>query len=374
MTRGLRLAPILWLAPALAWPDGIAIAHKAVGCVEAGKFPRFEARFDPDARVAKARVCLRSTGGSQWYSVPMKKQGASYSGVLPKPEKELTGFDYYISVLDASFGESRTAEYAPSVVSGAACGPGKVTSVGLVKAAQVLVTSPEGAEGAPLVPAGFSSQGVVAVAPAGATSGAATGVTAGAGGAMGATAGAAAAAGATGGGLSLTTIGLVGAAVTGGVVAATKLHGDNGGGGVDTYTGSFDGIFPFGGGDCIDPEHHTGTVHLGLHNAGGDLAGSTADVEETIVVVGDHSSTCLYFRAPGATWTNGIPPTPVTGSLGHLEFTYLEDIGQFGVTTWTFSGSGTSATINGVLTESTKHPTLGDRGSMTVPVTLTRQR
>ena len=44
---------VLAVGPALAAEQGPAIGHAPVGCVVAGKFPRFEARFDPAATVAR---------------------------------------------------------------------------------------------------------------------------------------------------------------------------------------------------------------------------------------------------------------------------------------------------------------------------------
>jgi hypothetical protein len=172
-SRVLLAVAVLWPAAARAQ---VAIEHDAVGCVAAGKFPRFTARLVPAESVARARLHFRPQGWPHWYSVPMARERDGFFGLLPKPEAKLARLEYYISVTDASFQESRTSEHAPAVVSGpGGCQQGKVLALA-VRAARVIVHSPEGVANAPLVPAGFSTDGVVAGATArGGTSTAAAG-------------------------------------------------------------------------------------------------------------------------------------------------------------------------------------------------------
>ena len=211
--RGLVLrmltAAVLWphgLGAAQPAPIVLSIDHRGVGCVVAGRFPRLEAALSPTAQVARARVLFRAKGTTAWYAVGMKPEGAVFTAALPKPKKGLTGFDYYIEAVDRGFTISRTAEYSPQVVGNAvACEQGKVMA-GSVGTASVVVDVPAGA---PVVPAGFASEGVVAA-------------TAGAGGAGAAGAGAGAAAA---GGIGATALIIGGAAAAGAaaaVVVATK--------------------------------------------------------------------------------------------------------------------------------------------------------
>ena len=191
------------LSPALALGQGVSIDHRGVGCVVAGKFPRFDARLDPADSVARARLHFRPEGGPHWYFVDMKPEAGLFSGVLPKPQKSLHRFSYYIDVTDRSFNETRTAEFAPDVAAGpAACGREKVLATGLPKA-NVLVHAPEGVTGAPALPAGFAGDGVVS-------------------------AGSVAAAAATGGGLGATALILGGVAIAGGTTAVIVTSKDEG--------------------------------------------------------------------------------------------------------------------------------------------------
>ena len=140
----------------------------------AEKFALLSARFDPAERVARARVHFRAEGGPVWYYVEMKPQAGAYQGTLPKPRKSTKKIQYYIEVVDKAFAESRTAEYAPDVVDGAAACGMKKAMAGVANAVSVVVGGPAGA---PLIPAGFASSGIVgAGVAAGAAAGAAAGV------------------------------------------------------------------------------------------------------------------------------------------------------------------------------------------------------
>ncbi len=78
-------------AAALAAPSvhaqGVAIDHKAVGCIVAGKFPKMNACFSPAAQFAKGRVYFREQATPTWYYVEMKSDAPCHSGVLPKPSR-----------------------------------------------------------------------------------------------------------------------------------------------------------------------------------------------------------------------------------------------------------------------------------------------
>jgi hypothetical protein len=201
----------LLLAPALAFGQGVNIDHQGVGCVVVGRFPRFDARLDPAGSVARARLHFRPEGGPHWYFVDMKPEAGLFRGILPKPQKTLHRFSYYIDVTDKGFNESRTAEFALDVASGpAACGRQKVLAGSLAKA-KVLIHAPEGVTGAPAVPAGFASEGVVTVTSAGVETAATSGA---------------------GGGLGPTALIVGGVAVAGG--AAAVIATSKGGGGSST--------------------------------------------------------------------------------------------------------------------------------------------
>lgn len=232
MTRhvaALARVALLLLLPCSAPAQGIAITHDAVGCIQANRFPQFFARFDPKDAVSRARLHFRPTGWPHWYSVPMAPEGAGFVGVLPKPDKSLTNLEYYISVTDRSFGESRSEEYAPIVVSGpAACEQKKLLATALARARSVVVSPPPGIAGLPKVPVGFSSDSVVAGASG--TGGTVAGSAAAAG--AGAVAAPGAAVVAAGGGGLGTGVIVAGAGVlaAGAAVAVTKASGGSGGG------------------------------------------------------------------------------------------------------------------------------------------------
>ncbi len=162
------------LSVANAFAQAPVIDHQEVGCVVAEKFPLFSARFDPAESVARARVHFRAEGGPLWYYVEMKPRGDAFYGTLPKPRKTTKKIQYYIEVVDKAFAESRTPEFAPDVMEGAAACDMKKALAGAAKAASVVVGGPAGA---PLIPAGFAPSGIAAAgAAAGVAAGAAAGV------------------------------------------------------------------------------------------------------------------------------------------------------------------------------------------------------
>ena len=65
--------------------EGVAIDHKAVGCIVVGKYPKMNACFTPAADLARSRVYFRPEGVASWYYVDMKTDQPCFTGTLPKP-------------------------------------------------------------------------------------------------------------------------------------------------------------------------------------------------------------------------------------------------------------------------------------------------
>lgn len=164
-----------------ASPREVAVIdHKPVGCVVADRFPRFEARVSPAGDVASARLLFQGSGSSDWFWVAMKAEDGVFTGVLPKPRKDLKSFRYYVEVTDRAMTTARTGDITPRVVgSSSECASG-LTALAL-SAASVVLQGP-----AAVIPAGFLPTGIVMAGSSVAVSGAA-GASAGAGGGMGGT-------------------------------------------------------------------------------------------------------------------------------------------------------------------------------------------
>ena len=375
---------LLLLLPRAAPAQSIAIAHDAVGCIQANKFPQFFARFDPRDAVSRARLHFRPIGWPHWYSVPMTPEGANFVGVLPKPEKSLAKMEYYISVMDQSFGESRSQEYSPVVVSGpAACQQNKLMATALAKARSVIVSPPQGIAGLPKVPVGFSSDSVVAGASG---TGSSVAGSAGAAGAAGAGAAAAATtAAAAGGGIPTAVFVVGGLAVAGAGVAVAKGAGGGGDGGsgpsAKSYAGPFNGqltivtAFP-GGSGCSVTRAMVGAATATLDQPSGSVNGTflTNGTEDRI------SGTC---QPPGpsmsASWAASL--TGTAGNLAaHLQQGPLTSTGVAVVTTtsvFEFSGALSGNAITGTLTytysgqgQADTGPVFTLSGSVAIPVTL----
>jgi hypothetical protein len=209
------------------------IQHDGVGCVVAEQYPRLQAVIAPPETVARARVLFRAEGTQHWYAVAMKREGTAFTGVLPRPKRDLKRFAYYLEVADTSLGTSRTPEYTPDVVAGmGACRQGMMAAS--VPTATVVVEAPTGAVG---VPAGFAPSGV-----------AASGTAAGAG-----------AAASTGGGIGGTTLLVAGGVVAAGAGVAVAVGGGGGGNGGSGGTGGTGGSGGSGGsGGGSAPGSNTG--------------------------------------------------------------------------------------------------------------------
>jgi hypothetical protein len=180
--------------------------------------------------------------------------------------------------------------------------------------------------------------------------------------------------------MSATTIGIVGAAVAGGAVAATQVVGkseEDEGTGFDPYTGSFSGqvvilisfTTPEGvPGSCTRTRAMTGTMTIDLNadNATGTVR--LQSVQNEIGVTG----TCL----PGTTVNLSIPGQPVTGGPSELTFTHTATFGSAETDVLTFKASHSGTTITGTLRLDITD-TSGSRssgvGSTTMPVTLQKQ-
>ena len=153
----MRLPVLLLLAlgavPLAAQP--VQIQHQDVTCVVAGQYPEIDACLEPVEGVARARVYFRAAQTAEWYYVEMKREQECFRGTLPRPRSSAGGVDYYVSATDREFAETRTAEYAPSVVDEESDCDGAVAPY--VGTASVVV----GALSGTAVPAGFVGGGVL---------------------------------------------------------------------------------------------------------------------------------------------------------------------------------------------------------------------
>jgi hypothetical protein len=111
---------VLAVSSAQAFAQTLTIDHGAVGCAVAEKFPKLDARFSPADSEATARVVFQPEKNEHWWSVAMTPEGNSYVGILPKPQKSLKAFRYYVEVTGKAMGTARTPEHTAAVVPRAA--------------------------------------------------------------------------------------------------------------------------------------------------------------------------------------------------------------------------------------------------------------
>jgi hypothetical protein len=82
---------------AQAEADELQIQHRSVPCALLERYPRIDANIEPTADVETARVVFHSENATDWYSVPMRREGSAWVATLPRPKGEGSRFAYYIS-------------------------------------------------------------------------------------------------------------------------------------------------------------------------------------------------------------------------------------------------------------------------------------
>ena len=138
------------------------ILHDAIGCMIAGQFPLVNARIEPSAGVARARVYFRSVQSPDWFYVEMGPlEGGGFSGKLPRPKLEASPVTYYIQATTTEFGDAQIPEIQSIVVQDAQeCEEKAIAPIG--GPGEVTVFS--AATGAAIAPAGFAAGGLALTA------------------------------------------------------------------------------------------------------------------------------------------------------------------------------------------------------------------
>jgi hypothetical protein len=143
---------MLAVPDARAQAPGVAVDHKEVKCIVAGKHTRMTSCFDPQASLARGRVYFRAFGTQPWYFVEFKSDQPCFTTFLPKAKKEIQKVDYYVEGLAKDSTANRTADFDPIVVEREEdCKDRPVAP--WVNRATVVVGA---AAGGPAIPAGFT--------------------------------------------------------------------------------------------------------------------------------------------------------------------------------------------------------------------------
>ncbi len=262
--------------------------------------------------------------------------------------------------------------HALTVVTNAA---GQATAAGLspVASGAVQINVAAAFQGQTIA-ATIAQTNVLTAAEAASAASAAGGAT---GGASGASGGTARGAGGFGGGISATTIGIVGAAVAGGAVAATQLA-DNVVEKKDVagnVTMELTLVFSpdASGRSCVRLERYEGLLALEFDSLDSEPLNARATVENgrsTIV----SATTCATGPQTGETFSWGMNPTQATGPKSSITFTSTESVPPSTVT-FSFQGALNGETVTGTLRYSTRidNGQFGvTTGAASTTVTLTR--
>jgi hypothetical protein len=133
------------------------ILHDPIGCMIAGQFPLVNARIEPAASVARARVYFKSAQSPNWYYVEATPFEGGFSGKLPRPKLEASPVTYYVQATTTEFGDAQIGEISSIVVTDAGeCQEKALAPIG----APGEVTVFSAATGAAIAPAGFAAGGL----------------------------------------------------------------------------------------------------------------------------------------------------------------------------------------------------------------------
>ncbi len=144
-------------------------------CLPDVPYPLIDASIRPGPDVRVAKVYFRAAQHPDFYAVEMTGAADDFEGILPAPGPDTEQVVYYVEAVALSFESSRTQEYVADVVPDEDCRDRGGAARFLGQSPQIRVLST--AEGAAVVPPGFSSLGIV-----NATTTAATGAAVGGGG------------------------------------------------------------------------------------------------------------------------------------------------------------------------------------------------
>lgn len=153
------------VAPAIQMPSAPAepvtattILHDPIECMIAGQFPLVNARIEPAASVARARVYFKSSLSPNLYYVEMvPAEGGGFTGKLPRPKLEASPVTYHIQATTTEYGDAQIAEISSIVVNDAGeCEDKALAPIG--PPGEVTVFS--AATGAAIAPAGFAAGGL----------------------------------------------------------------------------------------------------------------------------------------------------------------------------------------------------------------------
>jgi len=162
--RSIVILGIVALAVQLVVPvvmaEGPAIEGAEVQCILNMPFPQISGTTQAGSDIEAARLFFKSADQSDFYWVPMTRDGDSITGVLPQPQQDTKSVVYYVETVDSSKNLSRSPEYTAAVVLREwDCQGQKVAGTFAGVEPNLIVGSTAG--GATSAPLGFESTGII---------------------------------------------------------------------------------------------------------------------------------------------------------------------------------------------------------------------
>ncbi|RLE20686.1 MAG: hypothetical protein DRJ65_17685 [Acidobacteria bacterium] len=162
--RGIVILGIVALVVQFVVPvvmaEGTAIEGAEVQCILNMPFPQISGTTQSGSDIDAARLFFKAADQSDFYWVPMTRDGDKIVGVLPQPQPETTNIVYYVETVDSSKTVSRSPEYTAAVVLREwDCQGQKIAGTFAGLEPNLIVGSTVG--GATSAPLGFESTGII---------------------------------------------------------------------------------------------------------------------------------------------------------------------------------------------------------------------
>ena len=154
------VALVLQLIVPVVMADAPAIEGAEVQCILNMPFPQISGTTQPGSDIEAARLFFKSADQSDFYWVPMTRDGDRITAILPQPDQGTKSVVYYMETVDSSKNMSRSPEYTAAVVLREwDCQGKKIAGTFTGLKPNMIVGSTAG--GATSTPLGFESTGII---------------------------------------------------------------------------------------------------------------------------------------------------------------------------------------------------------------------
>lgn len=148
---------VFLLAPVCATGlEAPQIRHDPPGCVVSGRFPKLRARLEPASAGIRVFVRFREEGSLYWYLVQMEPEDEGLVARLPSPRRAPRRIEYALQAQGSGQTVAGSPVFTVDVIDSGVCPDGRPV---MESETQAKITVGY-VSGAPVLPPGFSAEGV----------------------------------------------------------------------------------------------------------------------------------------------------------------------------------------------------------------------